>query len=695
MFSKKLFFLFLCLLISALRVHAQENLYPANDVQDHRPGIYLFTHATIYQDYQTLLKDASLLIRDGKVAAIGNNIIVPDGAIVVDLKGKYIYPSLIDLYSSYGLSAVPKKSGSEFSGREQLERETKGPFSTNDAIKSQYDAVEDFEVKDEEAQPYRQAGFGTVLSHKKDGLARGSSTLVTLSDDEPNAVVLVPKAAAHYSFTKGSSTQYYPVSKVGYIALLRQTYLDAQWYQSANVDNYIDNSLIAWNNLQPLPQIFDAPGWIQILRADKLGDEFGVQYIMRASGDEYQRLEEIKATQAPLIVPLSFPEAYDVDDPLDAQDVSLKDMMHWELAPANPGRLERAGIPFVITADGLKEKKDFWVNLRKAIRYGLSEEAALKAITFTPAQLIGAEDQVGSLKKGSEANFLITSGNLFQEKTIIYENWIQGKPFILADRDANDLSGAYSLRVGDQTYNMEVRGQPGKQQFKLLAEDTTNIKAEVKGNLVTFNLTAPKDTTGTIRLSGWVEGKNLQGRGQLPNGTWVSWEAIYRNALPATDTAKQENKVVDLNLLSQVIYPFMPYGNAGVPEAKTYLIRNATVWTNEAEGIAENTDVLVKDGKITQVGPNLSAANATVIDGTGKHLTSGIIDEHSHIALASVNDVATNSSMVRMKEVVDSEDIEIYRQLSGGVSAAQLLHGSANPIGGQSALVKLRWGGSA
>ena len=692
MLSRKLLFVLLCLLLWQQKIWAQEDIFPVNGVQDQRPGIYLFTHATIYQDYQTPLEDASLLIRDGKVEAIGTNISAPQGATVIDLKGKFIYPSMIDLYSDYGLSPVPKKTAFSYNAREQLERETKGPYSTNDAIKSQYNAVEDFEVKDDDAKLYRQVGFGTVLSHKKDGLARGSSSLVTLSDEEPNTVVLIPKAAAHYSFDKGSSQQYYPISKMGFMALLRQTYLDAAWYQSTTNENYVDNSLMAWNALQELPQVFEAPGWIQILRADKLGDEFGVQYIIRGNGDEYQRLDEIKATNASLIVPVNFPDAYEVDDPYDAQDVRLKDMMHWELAPANLGRLATQGIPFAITADGLKDKKDFWPNVRKAIRYGLSEEAALKALTFTPAQLMGAEDQVGSLKEGALANFLITSGNIFQEDAVIYENWVQGKPFVLADKDASDLSGTYSLRVGEASYGMEVRGKPGKQQFKLIHEDTTQIKAEVKGNLITLNFTSPDDSTATIRLSGWLEGRNLQGQGQLPDGTWVSWEATYQNALPARDSATQEKETVDLDQLSQIIYPFMPFGNPQLPEARTYLIRNATVWTNEAEGIVENTDVLVRDSKIAQIGRNLSASNVAVIDGTGKHLTSGIIDEHSHIALTSINDVAANSSMVRMKDVVDAEDIDIYRQLSGGVTASQLLHGSANPIGGQSAIVKLRWG---
>ena len=104
------------------------------------------------------------------------------------------------------------------------------------------------------------------------------------------------------------------------------------------------------------------------------------------------------------------------------------------------------------------------------------------------------------------------------------------------------------------------------------------------------------------------------------------------------------------------------------------------------------TDVLVRAGKIAAVGDNLPSGGATLIDGIGKHLTPGIIDEHSHIALFSINETATNSGMVRMKDVVNSENINIYRNLAGGVVAAQLLHGSANPIGGQSAIIKMRWG---
>ena len=693
---KKNLFITLCLSLLTLFAQAQEEIYPTNGVRDNRPGIYLFIHATIYTDYQTRLEDASMLIKDGLITQVGQNIEPPQGARVIDLQGKFIYPGLIDLYSDYGLSPAPEAKRFSFNQQEQLDRETKGPFSTNDAVKAQYNAADDFSIKDDDAKYYRNEGFGAVLTNKRDGLARGSSALVTLSDIEPNAVLLEPRAGAHYSFDKGSSGQFYPISKMGFTALLRQTYLDADWYQSKGNTDYRDNSLEAWIALQDLPQFFDAPGWLQMLRADQLGDEFGKQYIIRGNGNEYQRLAEIKATNAPLIIPINFPDAYDVSDPYDAQHVALEDMMHWELAPTNPGKLAEQGISFAITADGLKEKKDFWKNLRKAVQYGLSQEDALKALTYTPAQLIRAEDQVGSLQAGKLANFFITSEDVFSEDATIYENWIQGKQFVINDKDAPDLAGNYSLKVGEQTYPLEVSGAPGKQKFQIKANDTTTYKvnATVQDETITLTFSTDSAQTATTRLSGWIDGQTLQGSGQRADGSWVDWQATYQNPVEEKDKEEETSELVDLSTLTEVVHPFLPFGNEQKPEGASYLIQNATVWTNEADGILEKADVLVQDGKIAQVGTGLSTDGATVIDGTGKHLTSGVIDEHSHIALTSINDIATNSSMVRMKDVVDSDDINIYRQLAGGVTAAQLLHGSANPIGGQSALVKMRWGAS-
>ena len=175
------------------------------------------------------------------------------------------------------------------------------------------------------------------------------------------------------------------------------------------------------------------------------------------------------------------------------------------------------------------------------------------------------------------------------------------------------------------------------------------------------------------------------------NGTWIDWKADYTGALDKKDEEK-ENKKVAL-VVGNVIYPFNAFGSKEKIKQEEILITNATMWTNEKEGIVQNTDVLLKDGKIAAIGKNLTTAGRT-IDGTGKHLTPGIFDEHSHIGAAAINDAATNSAMVRIGDVVDSEAISLYRTLAGGVAGVQVLHGSANPIGGTSAIIKLKWGSS-
>ncbi len=132
------------------------------------------------------------------------------------------------------------------------------------------------------------------------------------------------------------------------------------------------------------------------------------------------------------------------------------------------------------------------------------------------------------------------------------------------------------------------------------------------------------------------------------------------------------------------------------PAAKTAgptLIKNATVLT-VTKGTLQNTDVLLQNGKIAQIGKNLTApAGAQVIDATGKYVMPGIIDPHSHTMADAINEGSLSvTSMVRMRDVLDPTDINIYRQLAGGVTTINVLHGSANAIGGQNAVVKLKYG---
>ncbi|MES1214527.1 MAG: amidohydrolase family protein [Bacteroidota bacterium] len=697
-----LFFLF------PLLVHAQST-FPVNGVADARTGSFAFTNATIVKDGQTTLTNATLIIRQGKIVSVGTNLSIPKDAAIINCSGKYIYPSLIDIYSDYGI-AIPERrqTGGGFFGPQQFTSNTKGAFGWNQAIHSETNGAALFVTDDSKAKPLRDIGFGAVLTHQKDGIARGTGVFVTLADEKENLVIVKEKASANYSFSKGTSTQSYPGSMMGSVALLRQTYLDAQWYKNKPAKEGVNMSLQAWNDNQTLPQIFEASDKWGDVRADRIGDEFGVQYIIKGGGNEYQRMSDIAATKASYILSLNFPAAQEVEDPNDARFVSLEDMKHWELAPTNAAAFEKANIPFCLTAADLKDTKQFWTNLRKAIDYGLSESKAFEALTKTPATLLGLYDKVGSLDAGKLANFLITTGPLFNEKTSIVENWVQGNEYVVKPDAWTNVAGNYNLTVNSSgntsNYTLEVKNS---NTANIIAKDTIAGKLSYDGKLVKINFpltaskksstdTAAKKPAGkgksegpSIRLSGVNNGTIWQGNGVDTSGNPVTWTAVLTKANESADSAKKKQPLQ----LGKVNYPFGAYGSEEIAKQENLLIKNATVWTNEKEGRLENTDVLVKAGKIVQVGKSLPEAGAKVIDGTGKFLTPGIIDEHSHIAAFSINEGAQSvTSEVRIADNLNPEDIGIYRCLSGGVTSSHILHGSANTIGGQTQLIKLRWG---
>lgn len=670
-----------------------QGTFPVNGIADPKVKCFAFTNATIVKDIQNTLHNATLVIREGRIVATGNGVTIPKDAVVVDCKGKFIYPSFIDIYSDYGMPGPQRASGvPDFRAPAQLISTTRGAYGWNQAIKCETDGARLFIADHAKAKPLRELGFGTVLTHLKDGIARGTGALVTLADEKENLVMVKEKASAHYSLSKGTSTQSYPSSMMGTIALLRQTYLDAEWYKSNPSAEGVNLSLKAWNDNQSLPQVFEANDKWNDLRADRIGDEFGVQYIIKGGGNEYQRIKEIAATKATFILSLSYPQAMDIEDPNEARFVSLADMKHWELAPGNAAAFEKAGIPFCLTTADLRDNKQFMVNLHKAMEYGLSEAKAFEALTKTPATVLGVYDKVGSLDAGKLANFIITSGPVFHEKTVILQNWIQGDKYSIKEENWNTVAGRYALSVqssrGNTSYTLDVKSN---NEVSVITTDTIKAKFSNDGKLVTISFSTDKSVqAAAIRLGGTVTGNAWNGNGIDAEGNPVLWSAAFvKAAAPAPDTSKKK----PLGQLGKVVYPFNGYGWDSLPGAETLLIKNATVWTNEKEGRLTNTDVLVRNGKIAQVGKNLSAAGARVIDATGKHVTPGIIDEHSHIAAASINEGAQSvTSEVRIGDNLNPDDINIYRQLSGGVTTSHILHGSANTIGGQTQLIKLRWG---
>ena len=693
----KRIFLSLLLLLTGAAAFAQET-FPVNGVRDVRSGTYAFTNATIIQNASTKIEKATLVIKHGKIVGVGVGVEIPKDAVVVDCNGKYIYPSFVDPLTDYG-AGTPKRTnaGFNFGAPGQFLSNKPGAYNWNQAVKPEINTVEAFTLDEAVAASYRNNGFGTVFTHVKDGIVRGTGAVVTLAGTNENNTILKSKAAQVFSFDKGTSTQSYPSSLMGSIALIRQTYLDAKWYATKPATEGVNLSLEAFNANAGLPQIFVADDKWSVLRADRIAKEFGTQYILRGADNGYQRIDELAKTKATFIIGVDFPAAMDVEDPNDARFVSLADMKHWELAPTNPAAFEKAGIPFSITTAEMKDSKQFLANLRKAVQYGLSETKALEAITKTPATFLGVYDQVGSLDAGKWANFIITTEPVFSSNSKIVENWIQGNKYEINPNEWNNYAGKYGLVVNNNgattNYALEVKKDLSA---SIIGTDTLTAKMTIADAIIKMSFPEKKGRMAeTIRLGGAVVGNSWSGLGLDAKGNKVSWTANFVGPM-VTETKKTSDSVNNsVKLISKVTYPFAGLGNEVIPQQETILIKNATVWTNEKEGKVANTDVLLKAGKIAKIGKDITEAGARVIDGTGKHLTPGIIDEHSHIAAMSINEGAQSvTSEVRVGDNMNPEDINIYRQLSGGVTTSHILHGSANTIGGQTQLIKLRWGAS-
>ena len=700
--------IFILLASNSVVAFAQET-FPFNGIRPKDVTCYALVNATIYSTPENKLEGATVVIEKGKIIAIGKGIAIPANCVRIDVTGKFIYAGFIDIFSSYG---IPKKQNQV--NHEETDDSGKGPLNWNATIHPEYSASFEIHHNEEDAESYRNAGITAVCSHKADGIARGNGALVSLGNDVHSDIISA-EAASYFSFNKGSSPQQYPSSIMGSIALLKQTYCDAKWYAGLKGVGETNLSLHAFNANSIHAQIFEANDKWNILRADAVGDEFGVQYLFKTNGNEYQRLEEMKGTKGKFIVPVNYPQAFDVSDPASNRYITTAEMKHWELAPYNLAYMHKAGLDFCITAQGLEDKSQLLENVKTAVENGLPANIALAALTTRPAQYLNAQTRVGSILAGYDANFIITNKELFTNDLKILETWVNGKPYFVSKSESLSLEGSYKIQFAG--IEIQSEGKKGKgdavvsttklkttdalkklhELFGSPAKDSTlvQLKLQLKDGFPVGELTL--DSSAFVRVSGNIHTtENVLELDLTSFGYSPISINVFVTPLPKKEEEKKGEKTKTLP--GEIIYPFTAYGKSSLPKKENVVFRNATLWTCE-NGTIQEGDLWVKDGKIAGIGVDISIPKGEVvqeIDATGKHISPGIIDEHSHIALSSVNE-GTQASSAEVEEgsVIYPEDIDIYRQLSGGTTASQLLHGSANPIGGQSALVKLRWGASA
>ncbi|HJU39052.1 MAG TPA: amidohydrolase family protein, partial [Tahibacter sp.] len=525
-----------------------------------------------------------------------------------------------------------------------------------------------------------------------------------------NDVLLKPQVAQHLALeTNRFPSNEYPGSIMGAVALIRQTFLDTRWqhdrlaWQGKHRDAERLEANLALDALEaPLagrqPVVFSTDDELDYARVLALAGEFKLKLILAGNGHEYRDVARIKAAGVPVIVPLAYPDAPAVEDPDRALDLGLSDLEHWESAPFNARMLAEAGVPFALTSSGLKKPEEqFWANLRKAVASGLDEDFALAALTVQPATMLGASDRLGTLEAGKLAQIVVADADLFRsDKARIYETWIDGKRYATASLDTPDPRGTWNLRWTGASgpASIEISGdlpdltaKAGDKSFPAIVGDRR------------LTLYPPGDVLGVKRervavvLS--LTGAGVEGRGQLDGAREFRVDGTLASAKPRVAEAAKAKPALPLR---ERRYPFGEFGRTAPPAAQSIVVRHATIWTQGPQGKLEDADIAIANGKIVAVGKGVKApAGAVEIDGRGKHVAPGIIDTHSHMAVSKGVNEASHAvtSEVRIGDALDPTDISIYRLLAGGVTSAQLLHGSANPIGGQSQIIKLRWGSDA
>ena len=313
-------------------------------------------------------------------------------------------------------------------------------------------------------------------------------------------------------------------------------------------------------------------------------------------------------------------------------------------------------------------------------------------MTTTPAKLLGLADRLGTIAPGKIANLTVTRGDLFSEKGRVVEVWVDGNRYE-THGDESALKGKWSVHWDSHPDHALVVNVDKDTTVKLVVEGDTLVARQVlyDGDRLRFAVQRGSQPVENFDL--WLRDDVV--RGQLSEPAQAGHHDVLGVRMSDDDNKRGDRKRA-ADIVTPVVMGETEAWRMSPPaQPSTVLVRNATVWTAGPRGTLQNADVLIKSGKIVAVGKGLTApASALVVDGTGKHVAPGIIDEHSHAAIVGNVNECTNSVTceVRIQDVVNSESENIYRQLAGGTTIMHLLHGSCNAIGGQCAVIKNKWG---
>jgi imidazolonepropionase-like amidohydrolase len=658
------------------------------------------TGVTIVSPNRPALDDAIIVIKDGRIVDYGQDISVPANADILDAAGLYAYPGFVSAYTHLG---IPDDKRDE-DARRRLEDENPAPseralshtrLANRRGIRPQFRAEEHFAAEDEKLDAYRKSGFATVYAAPRYGILGGTMAAINLSGAPRRRAILATELGQRASFSAGEPGDY-PASILGVFAQFRQVMLDTG--HSGLVREYyerhpnradrppFDPAFAPLHDVlsQVTPLVFQADSEHAMHRAITLAREVDARVILSGAKEAYKLIDVIQKERVSLIVSLKFdeepeygkkkgkkkkekerekeeeegsrPRPPDAPDGDDKAKKSTKDDKKideplklrkerrrlWEEQVDNVVRLYEAEIPFALSMDDFKKPSELFKNVRMVIERGLPEDVALRALTATPAEMFGLDGQIGDIAAGKLAHISLFTKPFSDEKAKVRYAFVEGRKF---------------------EYNRDDEDEKAKDKDEEDgANDASSDEESSGGDEVTDSDTdTPEDDS-----------------------------VVEESQAAAAAAAEEEGEEEDAGPTWRC--EILADRNPSFQTGGSVLIRDATVIPVSGPTI-DRASILVENGKISAIGPDVTAPPGVhVIDATGLYVVPGFVDAHSHMAIDGVNEGSLSvTAEVRIADVVNNDSVGIYRALAGGATTTHAMHGSANPIGGQNVIFKLKY----
>ena len=383
----------------------------------------------------------TIVLVNGLLKSVGTKVEVPAEAVVIDGTGLTVYPGLIDAFTDLGMAQATTPQTAPTQGGPGAPRPASRIRGPEDRPGSTpwLQAADEFRADDRRIETWRNGGVTTVVTAPRGGIFPGQAAVINLSGERREDVIVRSAVAVPLVMVPPAGGGTFPGSTMGLVAYVRQVFLDTR-YTAEQVKRYdqdprgkarpdTDRTVQALQRalLAREPFLLPASNEVQIDRMLALGREFDVPAVIYGAHQGYAAAGRIAKARIPVIVSAKWPEkSKDVDPEADEllETLELRDR-----APHTPAALAEQKVTFAFSSDGLATPAEFLANVRKAIKAGLSADAALRALTLDAAQIYGVQDRLGSLEAGKIANLIVVQGDLLADKSIVKHVFVDGRRF--------------------------------------------------------------------------------------------------------------------------------------------------------------------------------------------------------------------------------------------------------------------------